>query len=287
MSEKVFINNELVDIDKAVISIKDAGFLYGAGLFETMRSYNGTVFALDDHLDRLFASIEALSINNTYSREDISDAIDSVLAINNLTNARIRLTITSGSIAIETDHPQTTLLVTASNLTPYPKQYYEKGIMVILSPYRQNPYDSTSSHKTTSYFSRILTLNLAHQKRGTEAIWFTTNGFLAEGCISNVFLVKDSAIQTPTLETPVLPGITRKIICQLAHDNSIELIEKDITIDDTLSADEVFITNSIMEVMPVNSLEKHLYNNGKVGEVTKKIAALYKQLVENQCGAEK
>ena len=287
MAEKVFLNDGLTDLNKACVSIRDTGFLYGAGLFETMRSYNGTVFALDEHLHRLFSSIEALAINNTYSRSDIEDAIKAVLVANELTNARLRLTLTSGAITGEENLPQSTLLVTASPITPYPKEYYEKGIKLILSPYRQNPHDPTAGHKTLSYFSRIFALNFAHTKGGVEAVWFTTSGFLAEGCISNIFLVKDSKIFTPTVQTPVLPGITRKMICRLAEENSIELVEKDLTIDDTLGADEVFITNSIMQVMPVNSLEKHAYGNGKVGTVTKKIAALYKQLIESQCGAEK
>ncbi len=284
MTQKVYLNDTIIDATKAAISIADTGLLYGSGLFETMRSYNTKVFALDDHLDRLFNSIKTLNIHNTYDRQTITDAIYSLLQCNALDNARIRLTLTSGPLSSDTENPQPTLLITATALTPYPKQYYDKGIVATLCQYRQNPHDPLSAHKTLCYFSRILALKTAHQKGGAESLWFTTDGRLAEGCISSVFLIKDSQLLTSTLDTPILPGITRNIICRLAKQNSIPLLEKDSSIDDTLSADEMFITNSIMEVMSVSCLEKHTYNEGKVGKITKQISQLYKKEIENECG---
>ena len=281
--EKVYLNDKLVDIDKACISVTDSGFLYGAGLFETMRSHNGVVFALKDHLDRLFASADILSINNPYSREYITEAIAKLLHANKLTDARLRLTLTNGPMSELEEQLKSTLLVTAAELRSYPSEYYKKGVMVILCPFKQNPIDPVSGRKTTSYFSRMIALNLAHQKRAAEAIWFTLDNRLAEGCISNVFLVRNSELYTPPINTPVLPGVARKTVCQLAIQDSIKFTEKDLTIDDLLEADEVFLTNVIMQVMPITKIEKHTVGNGQVGPITKKLRQKFDEHIEKQC----
>jgi branched-chain amino acid aminotransferase len=285
--EKVFLNDELIDTDKARISATDSGFLYGAGLFETMRSYAGVVFALKDHMDRLFSSASALSINNPYDKKYLTDAIYKVLQANKLTDARLRLTLSNGPMAGAEEQRKPTLLITATKLQPYPGEYYKKGVMVILSPSRQNTFEPTCGHKTTSYFSRMITLNIAHQRRAAEALWFTTNNRLAEGCVSNVFVVKDSVIHTPGIETPVLAGIARKTVCEIASTNSIKLVEKDLNIDDVLGADEIFLTNVIMQIMPVTAIEKHIVGDGKVGAMTKRLQISFDELVESQCGEDK
>ena len=281
--EKIFLNDKLVDADKAFISAADSGFLYGAGLFETMRSYNGVVFSLNDHLDRLFFSANKLSINNNYDRKYITDAIYKLLQVNKLTDARLRLTLTSGPMAESDQQRQATLLITATKLAPYPAEFYKKGVLVVLCGFKQNPDDPTYGHKTTNYFARIIALNLARQKRATEAIWFTVDNRLAEGCITNVFLVKDSMLYTPPIETPILAGVARKTVCQIAIKNSIELVEKDLYIDDLLNADEVFITNVIMQILPVSEIEKHTVGEGKVGPVTKKLQKYFEEFIKNEC----
>ena len=273
--EKIFLNDKIIDIDKACISAADSGFLYGAGLFETMRSYNGIVFALADHLDRLFFSAGALSIDISYTKEYTTDAINKVLQANKLTDARLRLTITGGPMSTSNDDRKPTLLITAAKLQPYPPEYYKKGVLVVLCPFRQNPDDPTCGHKTTSYYSRMIALRIAHQNRAAEALWFTTDNRLAEGCVSNVFLVKDSALYTPPLKTPVLAGIARKTICRLAMENSIKLIEKDLSIEDLLDADEIFLTNVIMQALPVVSVEKHIVGKGKVGPIAEELKEKY------------
>jgi len=283
MAEKVFLNDKLVDIDKACISVTDSGFLYGAGLFETMRSYNEVVFALKDHLDRLFFSARALSIENTYDRKFITDAIYKVLRANKLTDARLRLTLTGGPMSKSDQQRRATLLITATKLQAYPAEFYKNGVLVVLCPFKQNPDEPIYRHKTINYFSRMLGLNLAHQKRAAEALWFTVDNRLAEGCISNVFLVKDSALYTPPIETPVLAGVARKTVCQIALKNSIKLVEKDLYIDDLLAADEIFLTNVIMQIMPVSSVEKHTVGDGKVGSMTKKLMKYFDEFIKSQC----
>jgi branched-chain amino acid aminotransferase len=284
MPEKVFLNDKLIDIDKAHISVTDSGFLYGAGLFETMRSYNGVVFSLKNHMERLFSSADALSISTPFDEEYLADAIYKLLKANRLSDARLRLTLSNGPMAETEQQYKSTLLITATKLQPYPAEYYKKGVMVILSQSRQNPFEPTCGYKTTSYFSRMITLSNAHQKRAAEALWFTTDNRLAEGCVSNVFLVKDSAIYTPSVKTPVLAGIARKAVCEIAKGNSIKLLEKDLTVDDLLGADEIFLTNVIMQIMPVTAVEKHIVGDGRVGTMTKRLQISYNELVERQCG---
>ena len=283
ISEKVFLNGKLVESDKACISAADSGFLYGAGLFETMRSCNGVVFALKDHLDRLFFSMKALSINNTYDKKYITDAIYKTLQANQLTDARLRLTLTGGPMSEPEEKRQATLLIAATKLQPYPTEYYKNGVLVVLCPFKQNPTEPIYGHKTTSYFSRMLGLKQAHQKGAAEALWFTVDNRLAEGCISNVFLVKDSILYTPPIGTPVLAGVARKTVCETAMKNSIELVEKDLSIDDVLGADEIFITNVIMQIMPVSGVEKHTVGDGKVGPMTKKLMDYFNEFVKNEC----
>ena len=280
--EKVFLNDSLIDADKAFISASDSGFLYGAGLFETMRSCNGVVFRLEDHLERLFKSAGVLSINISCDKKFITDAVYQTLAANNLADARLRLTITGGSMR-EQGERRSTLLITATDFQPYPAQYYKKGVMVVLCPFRQNTSDPIYGNKTINYFSRIIGLSQAHQKGAAEALWFTLDGRLAEGCVSNVFLVRDSKLFTPAVSTPVLPGIARKTVCEIAAANSIELVEKDLSIDDLLGADEVFLTNVIMQVMPINSVEKHTVGEGSPGPVTMKLMNYFDEFVKGRC----
>jgi len=282
MSEKVFLNDKLVDIDKAGISVTDSGFLYGAGLFETMRSCNGIVFSLKDHLDRLFFSANSLSIK-TYDRKYITDAIYKVLKTNKLTDARLRVTITSGPMSQSEEQRKPTLLIAATKLQPYPAEYYKNGVLVVLCPFRQNTAEPTYGHKTTSYLPRMIALQFAHQKRAAEALWFTVDNRLAEGCISNVFLVKDSALYTPPIGTPVLAGVARKTVCQIAIRNSIKLVEKALYISDVLDADEIFLTNVIMQIMPVSSVERHTVGSGKPGVMTKRLKKYFDKLIKNEC----
>jgi branched-chain amino acid aminotransferase len=229
--EKVFLNGQIVSAAKAAVPVTDSSYLYGIGLFETMRAVGGTVFRLDDHLQRLNKSAETLAIANSYSDDQIRQAIDEVLTANKLSDARLRLQVSNGAIGTD-GTAMTNLLVTAAEFAPYPAEYYEKGVRVAL--------------------------------------------FLAEGSISNVFLVKDGALYTPPTETPVLPGIARKTVIEIAEAESIPCHERLLQVSDLLTADEVFLTNVVMEVLPVTSIEAHTVADGKPGKITKSIAIKYK-----------
>jgi D-amino acid aminotransferase len=283
---KVFLNDKVIDDTEAHIAASDSGFLYGMGLFETMRCSGGEVFALDDHLERLFASAAKLAIENPYDKKYVADAIGQTLDANSLTDARLRLTLTNGPMA-EADQNKSTLLITATRFEPYPAEYYKNGVRVVLTDFRQNGTDPTMGHKTINFFPRLLALNIAHQKKAAEALWFTTDNRLAEGCVSNVFCVKDSAIYTPSLETPVLPGVMRKTVCKIARAESINLIEKDLMIKDLLAADEVFLTNVIMLILPVVAVEAHTVGDGKIGAMTKRLMKCLDEVVsQGRCKSE-
>jgi branched-chain amino acid aminotransferase len=274
---KVFLNDADVELADATVAADDGGFLYGQGLFETMRAVNGEVFRIDDHFDRLFASCEKLGIKFSFDREYMREAVRRAIVANDLTDARVRLTVTGGAMSAE--DIRGTLLVSAVEFKPYPPEFYEKGMTVSLCDYRQNSMDPLCGHKTTNFFARLIALQEALKKKTTESLWFTTENKLAEGCVSNVFIVKDGTLLTPRLDTPVLPGIARKTVLEIAAKEGIAFEEKDLFINDLLEADEVFVTNSIMTVMPVATVEAKPIGDGKSGAVTKKILGCYNDML--------
>ncbi len=277
-TEKVYLNGKIIDADKASVHVTDSSYLYGIGLFETMRAVDGKVFRLADHLRRLNDSAEALSIFNSFSDEQIEDAIGQLLLANEVTDARLRLSLTNGPIGPD-GTARTNLLITSPPFTPYPPEHYAKGVRVALTDFRQNSKDPYAGHKTTCYGPRLVALKNAHEKLAAESLWFTTENFLAEGCISNVFLVKDGALYTPPVDTPVLPGIARKTVIEIAEQENIDCIEKPLGVDDLLKADEVFLTNVIMEVLPVVAVEAHTVGDGKPGSISKRLGDRFKEML--------
>ncbi len=275
--DKVFLNDAIVDAADAKVSANDSGFLYGMGLFETMRCTNGKVFAIDSHIERLFNSAKELELDNTYTKEYVKDAIGKTLEANELTDARLRLTLTGGPMNNEV--PESTLLITATEFVPYPAEYYQKGVTVVLTDHRQNAQNPLNRHKTTNYFARLLALNEARKRKAGEALWFSTENFLAEGCISNVFVVKDGVVTTPGLDTPVLPGIMRGTVMEAAVKEKMTVEEGPLMISELLGADEVFLTNIIMGVLPVTGVEAKTIGEGKPGEVTKKLLGKVNELL--------
>ncbi len=284
-SEKVFLNGRLVRSDQAALSVFDGGFFHGAGLFETMRAYAGKVYRLDQHLERLAKSAKALSIPLTIDPDSLRQAVEQTLQANSLSEARVRLTLSCGDLRRPAEQSQAgTLLITASAVTPYSADFYKKGMSVVLSEVKLNSSDPLTRHKSSNYLSRLLVLRKAQQLGAGEALWFSELNHLGEGCISNVFLVKDATLLTPALEEPILPGITRAAVLELAQAEKIPTRQQVLTIDDLLGAEEIFLTNSIMEVMPVCRFEKHAVGNERPGPLTQRLAELYHQDVAKKCG---
>lgn len=279
MSEKVYLNGELIDLTRAAVGVSNPSFLHGVGLFETLRVYDRRPFRLDQHIDRLKKSASKLNMPLGDAVERIPGAVEAVLKACSLKNARVRFTVTPpGTYDQES---RTTLLVAASGITQYPPELYQTGMTVYAcTDYRQSAHDPLVGHKTTSYFSRLIALRDAQDRRCGEALWFTPDNFLAEGSMSNVFIVKDGQLHTPPLDTPVLPGITRAAVLELAGKNGIPAEETPSTIDDLLDADEVFLTNAIMEVMPVIRVERRPIADEKPGPIARQLARAYHQLTK-------
>jgi len=281
MTARVYLNGKLIEIHKAAVPVSNPGLLHGVGLFETMRAYDGRPFRLQQHIERMKASAKKLNMPVLGSIEQVPDAVQQVLEANRLKNARIRFTVTPPGQVEPADEP--TLLVAAQETAGYPQELYERGMTVyVCTDYRQSGHDPLVGHKTTSYFSRLLALRDAQDRGCGEALWFTPENCLAEGCISNVLLVKDGRLRTPPLDTPILPGITRAIVLELAKAAGIAVDESPCTITDVLEADELFLTNAIMEVMPVTRVERKTIGTGKPGAVTCKLAAAYRELIERE-----
>ncbi len=276
--DKVFLNDKIVSADQVSLGIADSSYLYGIGLFETLRAAGGRVFRLDDHLNRMIASAKALKIPFGYRPDEIADAVGQTLQANGLSEARMRMTLSTQPAQAACG--KGTLLITAAPLVSYPKDYYDKGMRVILSDFRQHSKDPLCGHKTTSYVGRLTALKIAHEKLAGEALWFTADNKLAEGCISNVFLVRDGVLYTPRPETPILSGIARKTILELAAQLNIDTVEQDLTVHDLLAAQEVFLTNVIMTALPVTAIESHTVGDGKVGAMTRKLIEGYERLLK-------
>jgi branched-subunit amino acid aminotransferase/4-amino-4-deoxychorismate lyase len=286
MPRIVYFNGDFVAEAYAQIPIDDGGWLHGAGLFETMRAENGRIFRLESHMERLARSMTELIRPIEQDQLPSGAAFEQLLERNELANARVRLTITAGSTrgGPSKDMPPLTVCVTALPLTSYPQRAYERGIQVVICGHRVSPSDPIAGHKTTSYLPRLIGLRQAQQAQCIEALWFTTNNYLAEGSISNVFVVRDGVLKTPPLDTPCLPGIARDTVLKIARGEDLKQEQAPLSIDNLLDADEVFITNVILKVMPVVLVEKHDIGDGKVGAVTQRIADAYDNYVVEECG---
>jgi len=284
----VYLNGEFLPEADAKVGVDDGGWLHGAGLFETMRAENGRIFRLESHVERLMRS--ATGLLRPIERENLPAENDfrELLERNGLTTSRVRMTVSAGSMRgdLTTGEAKLNVCVTASKLASYSARLYETGVDVVVCDFRQSPSDPLAGHKTTSYLPRLLALRKAQQARCTEAIWFTTSNRLAEGSISNVFLLSRGTLKTPPLDTPVLPGIARGVIVEIARRDGLEVQECSLTIDDLLDADEVFLTNTIMQVMPVVRVEKHTIGDGHVGPVSRRLRKEYQKLVREECSGE-
>ena len=241
------------------------------------------MFRFRQHVDRLLASAEKLKL--PFRREMLPDEgrIVALLEANDLSDARLRLTVSGGSPGEE--GLKHMVLTSAVPLEPVPAEYYTRGVTLHLASQVQQSADPLISHKTTCFWPRLQALHEAQQRGCAEALWFTERRQLAEGSISNVFVIKDGIAKTPPLDTPVLPGVTRAAVIELCEREKIPCLQSPLTIDDLLDADEAFLCNCIMEIMPVCRVERSAIGDEKVGPLTKKLANAYRELVKESANA--
>ncbi|HNQ23662.1 MAG TPA: aminotransferase class IV [Phycisphaerae bacterium] len=285
MTRTVWFNGEFLPATQAHIDIDDGGWLHGAGLFETMRAEHGTVFRLEAHLARLMRSAEKLLSPIPLDALPGRAALEQLLRQNDLSMARLRLTVSAGPLREDEgeDGPRLAVAATALPLAPPAERLYERGVRVLISPYRQCTTDPTAGHKTTCYLPRLLALRAAQQAGCQEALWFTEFNHVAEGSISNVFVVREGVLRTPPIETPVLPGIARAAVLALAGEQGVTTQEQPLSVNDLLDADEVFLTNVMMQAMPVVAVERRDIKAGKVGALTRSLRTAFQRLVEKEC----
>ena len=288
----VWLNDDVLDETDAALPLRDTGLLHGAGVFTTARSYRGTVFELPVHLRRLRESCEALFIPLQYRDAQLTAAIAELLRRNALADARLRITATRGAAhqdPLHGTHLTPNVFITAAPIEPYPAEFYQRGLTVILlDEQKLNPYDLQAGHKTLNYLSRLAALREANRRGAGEALWFNVHNHLQSGSISNVFIVKGGALITPPTRweardaaSVVLPGVTRAKVIELAKGAGIETKLERIDVNQLLDADEIFLTNSIMQVMPVCRIERKAIGDDKPGPVTTRLGNALADAIES------
>jgi len=288
MTEIIYLNGRLISRSKAKLSSFDHGFLYGYGLFETMRAYQGHIFRLARHLARLRRSAQSLGLTHSILhvvevKQSLETACMATLEVNKLKDARLRLTVSAGEGDMTPD-PGTcsnpTVLVTARNLVPLPPEKYESGFKAALSSLRRNSQSPLSRLKSTCYMENILARMAARVAGCDEAILLNEQGYLAEGSTTNIFLASNGELITPSLESGVLPGITREAVLEIARASNIKTMERQVELKELIEAEEAFVTNSILELMPLTWFDGKPIGTGKPGQLTQNLIAAYRKLVD-------
>ena len=274
----VYINGLFRPIDKATISVLDRGFTYGDGLFETMRSYSGKIFRLESHLDRLFNSARSIFIDLPMTKNEIRSAINASIEINKLSNSIVRLTITRGEqdpgLNIDYSAPPTVVILVRPTKV-ISKNVYKKGIGIKL--YKKSAIRTqgiSNQIKSCNYLSNILLREKAIKEGFFEAILLDNDNNATEGTISNIFIIKNNQLKTPSLNEFVLSGIIRKSILDICRANNISFKETAITEKDLYEADEIFLTNSGIEVLPVSNINHRNLKDINPNSMTTRIHTL-------------
>ena len=270
----IYVNGRVCRSSEAKISPYDHGYLYGLGVFETFRIYNGHPFLLDDHYERLMDALDILQIKWTMTKDEVMLILKNLLVKNGLKHAYVRLNVSAGidEIGLQTEvYEEPSVIVFIKPLASPGNVVEKEG--VILKQVRNTP-EGAFRLKSHHYLNNILGKREIGNVVNKEGIFLTETGYVAEGIVSNLFFVKGDILYTPSLETGILNGITRAFIIKAAEELDIEVKEGFFTKDELLSADEVFVTNSIQEIVPLYRIEEKDFP-GKVGVVTKRLMDLY------------
>ncbi len=272
----IFLDGSIVPESQAVVSVYDHGFLYGDGVYETMRSYGGVVFMLRRHMERLARSAALIRLE-VPKVERLIDAVYQTLEANKLSDAYVRVTLSRGKGPIGLDPGlcgKHTLVVIAEQFREYPLSCYENGVQFIFAKTRRNLVSAIDPKiKSLNFLNNILAKIEAKEKGAYEAIMLNAEGFLTEGTTCNIFFVRNGILCTPSLATGILDGITRELVIGLASREGIKVEEGMFIPNDLLEASEVFFTNTTAEVMPVTSVGDVKYN---VGEITRTLHGIYR-----------
>jgi len=267
---------------EARVSVFDAGFAQGVGLFEVIRVYSGSAFQLQRHLDRLCESARTLGWAAVPDADELAEPVHQVVRATGAYEARVRLTVTPGAPA-SASGPALTVVATAEPGGKYPDHVYRQGVTVTVAELRQNPTDPTTGHKTTSYFARLAALRAAHAQGAFEALWLATDDTVACGSLSSLFVVRDEQLLTPPLDTPIVPGITRATVIELALARDIPVKETPLPLAEVQGADEVFLTSTMSELVPVVRVGRTPIADERPGEMTRDLIIAYGERIDQEC----
>ncbi len=281
----VYLNGEFVPASQAKISVFDHGFLYGDGVFEGIRAYNGKVFRLKEHIDRLYDSAKAIDLKIPMSKDEFIEAVLETLRRNKLRDAYIRPIVTRGVGDLGLDPRKCSNPSVIIIAQPWGAMYgdlYEKGLKAVTVAVRRNAIDSLPPNiKSLNYLNNILAKMEANAKGGDEAIFLDHNGYVSEGSGDNIFIVKKGTVYTPpTINN--LKGITREVVIELIERLRIPFREMNIGLYDLYTADEVFVTGTAAEICPITWIDGRWIGDGKPGKITKKLMEEFRKLTERE-----
>ncbi len=285
---KVWINGKLLAAEEAAISVFDHCVLYGDGVFEGIRIYNGKILQCSAHMDRLFASADGIRLPVTLTKQEIVDAMYKTLAANSISDGYIRLVVTRGPGTLGLNPFKCSggsVIIIADQIALYPPEMYETGLEVIVAKTRRISSEMLSpTVKSCNYLNNIMARAEAVDAGASEAIMLNAEGTVAEATGDNVFIVSDGTVITPPPEAGSLGGITRQVVIGLAGDLEIPLAERTVTVEQLYSADECFLTGTAAEVIAVTKIDGHVIGSGKAGPITKKLLDAFRQFIQTECG---
>lgn len=264
---KIWINGKIVPEGKALLHVQNEEIKYGNGLFETIRIYKSKPFLLFQHINRMYKSAEKLDYTLSYPKEQLAESAIKTISSNKITEGVLRLYCTSSGL----------IWITVSTNIPKYNQLRKTGINAIISNIRRNETSPLVTLKSFNYLENLMEKRNAVSLGFQEAIFLNTQGRLAEGTSCNIFIVKNGKLITPAVTEGILPGITREVVIQLAKDFSTE--ERKVFIEELWEGDEAFLTNSLMEIIPLMSVDRKPIHNGKPGKITLILSEKYKKMI--------
>jgi len=279
---KIWLDGNLVDESEAKISVFDHGLLYGDGVFEGIRFYNGRVFRLEEHIRRLFDSARAIILNMPWTVEEVMKFTCDTVAANGLTDGYIRLVVTRGAGELGLNPylcPKPSMFIIAATIKLYPEEHYTNGLSVITCATRRPaPAALMPQVKSLNYLNNIMAKVEAIQANALEAVMLNEQGNVAECTGDNIFIIKDGTLYSPLISDGALDGITRAVIIELADKLGVPFVAKTLTRYDLYIADEFFLTGTAAEVIPVVTYDRRAIGDGKPGPFTKRFLAAFHEL---------
>ncbi|MDR2645372.1 MAG: branched-chain-amino-acid transaminase [Endomicrobium sp.] len=284
---KIFLDGKLVEKGEAKISVFDHGFLYGDGIFEGIRVYNGRIFRLKEHLERLWSSAKAINLEIPMHKKEIEKALIKTILANKLNDAYIRLIVTRGCGNLGLDPSNCTkppsVVIIADQIKLYPEEFYEKGMEIVTVSTRRIRQDSLSPNvKSLNYLNNILAKMQAVRSGAAEAIMLNAEGYVVECTGENIFIVKNGALYTPAGSEGALIGITRDAVIELAKNKSgVPVKEVRLSLYEVYTADECFLTGTAAEIVPIVVVDSRIIGDGKPGKITAKLIKEFKALARS------